>query len=183
MKCVKKNKKIYFSDSETNNKIDKNLYFKDIDSLILNFDSFEKYYLKSPKNDYSNQLFSKEHPNFELVNNIMFLLTNKDLNDVVYYEFSRKTLLNKNVIENIQQFIPELKKYYLKCKHAKYLENLTEKKVITLFRQILRKYEYSIHALEKYNNGQKYLLYTLEKNKLLHESNGLKKINSTISFD
>lgn len=58
----------------------------------------------------------------------MFLLTNKDLNDVVYYEFSRKTLLNKNVIENIQQFIPELKKYYLKCKHAKYLENLTEKK-------------------------------------------------------
>ena len=180
MECVKKNKKIYLSNDDKN---DKNLCFRDINSLILNIDSFEKYYLKSPKNDYSNQLFSKEPPNFDLVNNILFLLTNKDLNDITYYEFSRKILLNKNIIENIQEYIPELKKYYLKCKHEKYLENLTEKKIITLFRQILRKYEYSIHAVEKYNNGRKYLLYTLEKNKSLNELSGLKKINSIISFD
>jgi len=183
MNCVMKNKKIYFSDDDINKNINKNIYFKDIDSIILNIDSFEKYYLKSPKNNKSNQLFSKESPPFDIVNKILFLLLNKDLNDVTYYEFSRKIILNKNIIENIQQFIPELKKYYLKCKYEKYLQNLNEKKVITLFRQILRKYNFSINAIEKYNNGEKYLLYIIEKNKLLNECNGFKKINSILSFD
>ncbi len=73
-----------------------------------------------------------------------------------------------------------MKKYYLKCKHAKYLENIDEKKYITILRQIMRPYNYSIKAYEKYNNGEKYLLYVIIKNK---EDNKLKKINSVISFD
>lgn len=160
--------------------------FKEIDTHIFNIDSFDKYYLKSPSVEITNQLFSKEFPPFELVNNILFLLLNKDLNNVTYYEFSRKTIFNKSIIKNIQIFIPELKKYYLKCKHEKYLEGLNEKKIITLFRQILRKYEFSIDAVEKYNNGQKYLLYILQKKKLFNsifDNTPLKKVESIINFD
>lgn len=61
-----------------------------------------------------------------------------------------------------------------------YLENLNEKKIITLFRQLLRPYDYIINAVEKYNNGEKFLLYNISKKK---SNQLLKKINSTINFD
>jgi hypothetical protein len=156
--------------------------FRDIDYILDNIDSFDKYSLKKNKlfnNLIINQLFSKEPPPFELVQKILFLLINKELNDDTYYEFSRKTIFNKNIIENTNIYIEELKKYYLKCKHSKYLENLNEKKIITIYRQILRPYNFTINAYEKYNNGEKFLLYVIKKRKEL----SLKKVNSVINFD
>ena len=64
-----------------------------------------------------------------------------------------------------------LKLYYLKCKHNKYLDQINEKKLITLFRQILKPYNFKIIAIEKYENSSKYLLYII------------KKIDSFINFD
>jgi hypothetical protein len=159
----------------------KNNYFKEINNFIDNIDSFEKYSLsKCLKNErVKNQLFSKESPPIDLIQKILKKLINKDLNDNIYYEFSRKNLASKNIIKLIDEFIPELKQYYLKCKHEKYLENLNEKKVITLFRQILKPYDFSIISQEKYENGEKYLLYTIEKKKKIT----FKKIESTINFD
>lgn len=168
MNCVKDEKKNYFKNK-----------FIEIDNVINNIDSFEKYSLKQEINEkYKNQLFSKIPP-FDFVSKILYILINKELNDSLYFEFSRKNLLNKNIVEKINSFIPELKKYYLKCKHKKYLEKLNEKKIITIFRQILRHYDFSINAIEKYNNGEKYLLYIIEKKKNLT----IKKIDSLISFD
>ena len=154
--------------------------FKDINNLISNFYSFEKYILKDDLQiSLKNQLFSKEIPPIELVNKILNTIINKDLNENIYFEFSRKNLVNKKVLDKFNLFIPELKKYYLRCKHNKYLENLDEKKMITIFRQILRPYDYIITAFEKYNNGEKYLLYIIKKKKILN----LKKIDSVINFD
>lgn len=154
--------------------------FKDLDNLFDNFESFDKYILGNYKQTIDkNQLFSKEYPPFELVNKILYQLLNKNLNDTIYFEFSRPIIKNKNIIKNMKQHIDDLKKYYLKCKHYKYLENLNEKKIITIYRQILRPYNFIIKAFEKYNNSKKYLLYVIEKKKDLK----LKKINSTINFD
>lgn len=152
--------------------------FREIDNLINNIDSFEKYTLKDELINSKNQLFSKDYPPFELVNNIIKMIINKDLDDKIYFEFSRKHLLNKKIIDKINTFILELKIYYLKCKHKKYLENLNEKKCITLLRQILKPYDFNINAVERYENGEKYLLYILEKKKNL-----IKKIDSVINFD
>jgi hypothetical protein len=113
------------------------------------------------------------------VNKILYLLINKNLHDNIYFEFSRSNLVSKKIYDKMIDFIPELKKYYLKCKHNKYLNNLNEKKIITIYRQIMRPYGYSISAVEKYNNGQKFLLYIIQKKKSL----GLKKIDSIINFD
>ena len=158
----------------------KNNYFKEINNYINNIDSFEKYSLSKclKSKNIKNQLFSKEPP-IDLIQKILKKLINKDLNDNIYYEFSRKNLAAKNIIKLIDEFIPELKQYYLKCKHEKYLENLNEKKVITLFRQILKPYDFSIISQEKYENGEKYLLYAIEKKKKII----FKKIESTINFD
>lgn len=166
--CGKENKKISLYSK-----------FKEINELINNIDLFEKYSLKNKDaDDKKNQLFSNEPP-FDLVIKVLYILINKEINSNIYYEFSRKNLMNKNIVSKVDVFIPELKKYYLKCKHKKYLENLDEKKVITIFRQILRPYNYNISTIEKYDNAEKYLLYTIEKKKDLT----LKKINSVVNFD
>jgi len=164
------------------NIINKNiLKFKEIDYDILNnIYSFDDYLLNNNSiDDFKNQLFSKDIPPFSLVNKILLGTINKELNENIYYEFSRKQLNNKNIIKKIEYFVPELKKYYLKCKHNKYLEKLNEKKIITLLRQLLRPYDYMINASEKYSNGEKYLLYSITKKKNI----AIKKINSVINFD
>jgi hypothetical protein len=167
MEFVKNNKK-----NMLNNK------FREIDNLIINIDSFNKYSFYQTDN-IKNQLFIKDIPPFILVNDIINCILNKELNDNIYYEFSKKILKNKNAIQKIIPYIEELKKYYLKCKHEKYLNNLNEKKIITLFRQILKPYDYSLKSYEKYENGQKYLLYIIEKKKKIN----IKKISSVINFD
>ena len=163
------------------NIINKNiLKFKEIDYDILNnISSFDNYLSNQSSDNFKNQLFSKDIPPFSLVNKILIGTINKELNENIYYEFSRKQLNNKDVIKKIELFIPELKKYYLKCKHSKYLEKLNEKKIITLLRQLLRPYDYIINTVEKYSSGEKYLLYSILKKKSIC----IKKINSIISFD
>jgi hypothetical protein len=152
--------------------------FREINNIIDNIDLFDNYILKNNHISIKNQLFSKDPPPFDLVKKIVYILINKELNENIYYEFSIKNLVIKKIIEKINEYIIVLKEYYLKCKHKKYLENLNEKKLITLFRQILRPYDYSITSYEKYDNGEKYLLYILEKKKSIN----IKKIHSTIFF-
>jgi hypothetical protein len=148
------------------------IYLKDIKELVNKINHVSNIIKR-------NQLFINLPPPYELVVKILNLLLNKDLDENIYYEFSRKQILNKNIVSKIQIFIPELKKYYLNCKQKKYLENLNEKKVITLFRQILKNYNYVITSTEKYENSEKYLLYTITKKK----NRIIKKVNSTINFD
>jgi hypothetical protein len=155
--------------------------FIDLGNIEELFEPFDKYVLgESQQKEDKNQLFSKEYPSFFLVNNILHELLNKDLDENTYFEFSRSILKNKNIINIMKtNYIDTLKKYYLKCKHERYLENLNEKKLITIYRQILRPYNYVIKAFEKYNNSKKYLLYIIEKKKDL----SLKKVNSLMTFD
>jgi hypothetical protein len=161
-------------------KISKKIKFQEIDPIITNIDLFKNYSLNSPKgNDFKKDQLFTVGPPLELVENILKLITMKDIDDVLYYEFSKKNIIDKNIIDKIQFYIPELKKYYLKCKHKKYLENLTDKKIITIFRQLLRVYDFNLRSIEKYNNGKKYLLYIIDKKKNL----SLKKVNSIINFD
>lgn len=151
--------------------------FIEIENLIDKFELFDIYFLKNNV-PIKNQLFSYNPPPFDLVKKILYILINKELNETIYYEFSKKNLATKKIIEKMNIYIDSLKEYYLKCKHKKYLENLNEKKLITLFRQILKPYDYSLISYEKYDNGEKYLLYILEKKKSV-----IKKIDPTINFD
>jgi len=125
-----------------------------------------------------NQLFTVI-PSFDLVKNILKLFINNEINDSTYFEFSRKDLEKKKVLEKFNFFVEDLKNIYLPCKQNKYLENINEKKFITLLRQIIKPYNYYIEAKEKYENGKKFLLYILQKK----NNSSLKKIDSVINFD
>ncbi len=107
------------------------------------------------------QLF-KNIPTKEFVEDVLKLFIPNGFQDS-YYQFSRKMITEKNVIEKLNLLMPQLKNYYMNCKQKKYLENLDPKKCVTILRQLLRLYEYRVISIEKYHNGQKFLLYKIEK--------------------
>ena len=156
----------------------KKINFEEIDNLLDNIKIFDE--KNSKKNiQTKNQLF-REFMDYDTLKNLLKESFNVDLNENINYSFSKKTILSKEIITSLEKNIEFLKKFYIKCKHKIYLENLNEKKVITLFRQLLRIHDFELKAKEKYENGKKYLLYTITKKM---EVIGLKKINSTINFD
>lgn len=75
--------------------------------------------------------------------------------------FSRKDLINFNSIEKLNKLKPQLFDYYLPCKARTYLSDLNTKSVITLLRQLVRLYGFSISSREKYIKGDKFIIYQL----------------------
>ncbi len=145
-------------------------------------DEKESIFTTSTNKSSKNQLFH-ENPPYELVKEIMKIFLGDNLNNPCY-QFTRKMIEEKRIIEKIETYIPELKKYYLKCKQGKYLENLDSKKIITIFRQLIRIYGYQVHSTEKYQNGSKFLLYKIDKIEKMKEQNkNHKKSNFTVDFD
>ena len=129
-----------------------------------------------------NQLF-KETPPFEILDKLFYILTTRHMDTNINYEFSIKILIDKNIILKLEEIIYELKKYYLKCKHEKYLNNLTEKKVITIYRQIFKLYDIKIVSEERYNNNVKYLLYKFIKTTVKNSNLDNFYISNIIEFD
>jgi len=153
------------------------IIFEDIDKYLDSIILFDESSLKKKEN-IKNQLF-REDISLEFVIDFIHKLFQIELNTTINYSFSKKTLTTKNIKNVINENMEILKKIYIKCKHKIYLENLNEKKIITLIRQLLRIHKYDLKAKEKYENGKKYLLYTISKK----FENNMKKINSTINFD
>lgn len=106
-----------------------------------------------------NQLL-KEQPTKEFLNQFVKIYGLVDINDAK--KFSRNTLLRLNTLDKITDFMPDLLKYYLPCKVEQYLTDLTEKKAITILRQLVREQGYKVISQEKYVDSKKILLYSLE---------------------
>ena len=132
----------------------------------------------SEDKDKKEQLF-KNIPSKEFVEDVLKLFIPNGFQDS-YYQFSRKMITEKNIIEKLNLLMPQLKNYYMNCKHKKYLENLDPKKCVTILRQLLRLYEYRVISIEKYHNGQKFLLYKIEKIEIEKDNHQKKLI---VEFD
>ena len=157
-----------------------NTKLNDISFFLTNIVSLDEYTSSLKNNDIEkkDQLFRK-NVDFLFLKNIFINLFDIELDDNISYNFSKNTIITRNIISKIEKYIEEIKKYYIICKQKIYLENLNEKKVITLLRQLLRTNSFELKSKEKYDNGQKYLLYTIKKKKNKY----FKKINSVMNFD
>lgn len=107
-----------------------------------------------------DQLF-KKHPTSELLDNVFsaFGITALDSN----YSFSRNDLKHLQTVKKIIILKPYLEKCYIPCKARTYLNNLTEKNVVTVLRQMLRLKGYCLNSKEKYIKGYKFILYRIEQ--------------------
>ena len=81
--------------------------FKDLSNLFTSFEAFEDITNNNDeKNNIKNQLFAKTHPPFDLVKQIVGLLINYPFDDI-YYEFTKKIISEKRVLEKIETYIEE----------------------------------------------------------------------------
>ena len=152
--------------------------FGEIDNYLSEIYVLDEYKILKKK-EVKNQLFRKEIK-LEYLNYLIKKLFNVELSENINYNFSKITIKNKNILEKIIEEKDELKDLYIKCKHKLYLENISEKKLITIIRQLLRIHDYEVKSKEKYDGGKKYLMYNINKKM---EIIYIKKVNSTINFD
>tara|TARA_B110000971_G_scaffold48732_1_gene48796 strand:+ start:9663 stop:10091 length:429 start_codon:yes stop_codon:yes gene_type:complete len=109
-----------------------------------------------------NQLF-KRYPSKELFMGVLNAFGIYDLEEGPNI-FSRNDLVHLKTVEKIVILKPYLEKCYIPCKARTYLNNLTEKNVITILRQLLKTKGYSIASKEKYTKGYKFIIYTVKPN-------------------
>ena len=126
-----------------------------------------------------NQLF-KIKPSKGLLKEIL-LYINIDLDNIEKKDcFSIKDIIDSKIDTKFILIKEKLDNYYLPCKKKIYLDNLTIKKFITILRQLLKLYNFKLQTFDKYNNGNKYIIYYIIS---IQNINNKKEINCIISFD
>ena len=78
--------------------------------------------------------------------------------------FSRETMKDTKTVEKMQTISKKLIDYYLPCKARNYLYIITDKISITILRQVLREFGYSLLSKETYRNKKKQILYQIYSN-------------------
>ena len=99
--------------------------------------------------------------------------------------FKKQDLIAIQSVQKLNALKDVLKMYYMTCKANIYLENLTEKKSITILRQIVRLFNYHIASKERNINNKKVIYYVLESDKDLENINVIKtqQHHTTLFFD
>jgi len=105
-----------------------------------------------------NQLFLRKPP-LELFMKIMKNCNIESLDSNVF--FSINILENNNSIIKSKLLLDELSEFYLPCKKKVYFKDITNRKLITIIKQVLRLYDYKLLSNEKYSNSKKYILYQI----------------------
>lgn len=107
-----------------------------------------------------NQIFNRIVPEKLLLK----ILNGINISNIKDYN----TFTYKKIEENIkylEQIIEKVKPYYIPCKRRVYfLDKLTSKKFVTILRQILRLYDYTLLSKERYlpETKKKYIQFCLK---------------------
>lgn len=75
--------------------------------------------------------------------------------------FCKSDLVEIGTVANLTALVPTLEEFYLPCKARVYLEGLTEKRAITVLKQILRLHGYFLASRERNFNNRKVIFYRL----------------------
>ena len=123
-----------------------------------------------------NQNFNK-NPDMQIIQSILETFGLDNLEDDRF--FTKEHMKEIKTVENLTLLKEKLNEYYLPCKSKIYLKDLTEKKCITILRQLLKLYNYSLNSTEKYCNSTKYIVYSIIYNKI----DSTEAIDGIINFD
>jgi hypothetical protein len=104
------------------------------------------------------QLFTEKPPK-ELILKVLKLIGFNNFDDRV--ELSILDLINNGTKQKMVEILPILQDYYIPCKADIYLKNLTEKRCVTICRQLLKTIDYTFITREKYIKTRKYTMYKI----------------------
>ncbi len=84
------------------------------------------------------------------------------------FNFRKKDLFLFGTIDKMKSIENDLREYYYPCKAKLYLDKIDQNKCITIIRQFLRHFGHNLLSKEKYNNGEKYIIYSLSAAHHIH---------------
>lgn len=125
-----------------------------------------------------NQLF-KKRPSAEAIIPILALYNLTGFEDSK--SFTKKDLAVFGTVKKLEEHKAILEELYLPCKAKIYLNNLNEKKSVTILRQLLKLFKYNLKSTEKYIQGEKMIEYNIYCLFKKEEQSGEDKC--VISFD
>jgi hypothetical protein len=100
--------------------------------------------------------------------------------------FTKDSMNEFNTFEKIKTLIPILKKYYMPCKQKIFLNYINFRKSLTILRQILRVFGFSIKHKERFIQYRKqyeyWIVYDKEMIEKRRKKNMKKKVN-IVTFD
>ena len=106
----------------------------------------------------TNQLF-KITPDINIINLLLTSFGLENLEDTRL--FTKDYMKEINTVENINKLRDQLNEYYIPCKSKVYLYGLNEKKALTILRQFIRIFNYTLYSKDKSNKGKKETYYSL----------------------
>ena len=104
------------------------------------------------------QLFKKD-PTINILNKVLGTIGLLEFKEE--YNFRKKDLITYGSVEKMKLINIERSEFYYPCKAKLYLDDIDESKCVTIIRQFLRFFEYNLVSREKYNNGEKFIVYSL----------------------
>ena len=123
-----------------------------------------------------NQLF-KSLPTKEIVNKVLMCFNIENLENSKI-TFCRKDIINFDSVKKLNKIKAELKEFYLPCKARTYLNDLNEKNIVTILRQVLKHHNYNVLSKEKYLRGEKFILYTIvASNNVVEDKKNIKHLH------
>lgn len=75
--------------------------------------------------------------------------------------FCKDDLDKLDTLRQLDLIVPVLRAYYMPCKARTYLENIGEKRAITILKQVLRLHGYILLSRERNVKGRKVIYYQL----------------------
>ena len=105
-----------------------------------------------------NQLF-KIVPDLQIIQAILESFGLDDIEDTRI--FTKDHMKDIETVQKITELVPSLREYYIPCKSKKYLNDLNEKKCITILRQFIKIHHYKCIGMEKSIKGNKCMTYRL----------------------
>lgn len=130
-----------------------------------------------------NQLFNAKIEDDALIADLLFCFNIDGFLDKTFFRI--EDIKNNGGLKHFQEkVLSRLKNYYLPCKAKIYLVNLTEARMITILRQVLKMFGFKLSSIKRNKNKDKQIYYKIEKiglvqNRLIIDINK----NRIIKFD
>ena len=105
-----------------------------------------------------NQLF-RINPDLPIIQSLLEAFGLDELEDTRF--FTKQNMIEIETVQKITTLKKTLENYYLPCKSKDYLNQITEKRCITILRQFIKIFNYKCIGIEKSFNGQKNMTYRL----------------------
>ncbi len=105
-----------------------------------------------------NQLF-KVKPDSYIIAKLLSAFGLEELEDSRF--FTKQNMAECDTLKQVLDLCEELSEYYIPCKRKVYLENVTDKKCITILRQFIKSYHYKCMGIERSIQGKKQMTYRL----------------------